>query len=245
MPTPDDPAASAAADNVTISPVEASKILRNLIAESYAVGAHTAKVAVGGGAKVTESLTALESATDWDAWQPGHIVASDLVADGGLQTLLDNAGITIKSAIDNAIDRVGNVLADGLAAGDSVDTIASSLSDAVSANAYMIADTESARAMETASQATYDANGIEQWQWLAEPDACPECLDNADNGPYDVGDGPDLPAHPLDRCASVPITGYETSDDSDTTDDDTDDTDQNNDSDTPDVSGSMSDDAGS
>ncbi len=198
-------AQSAAAMNVTVAQSSAAQILRDLIAESYMVGSHAAAQQISPDAQM-----AIGTALSWDDWTPGSIQASDLVANGGLQQLLEQAGITIKSAIDNGIDRVGNVLADGIARGDSVDTIATSLSDAVTANAYMIADTECCRAAETASQDTYEVNGISQWGWIAEDNACEDCLENADNGPYDVGtDDPSIPEHPLCRCASTAVTGYE------------------------------------
>ena len=200
----DDDAGAAASDNISISPSEVAAILRNLIADSYLVGSHVAAEQVGGGAKVIQSLESAAQAVDWATWEPGNVTAANLVADGGLQDLLDRAGITINSVIDNDIDHLGNVLAEGIARGDSADTLASSISDAVSSNAYMIADTECARAVSAASQATYAANGVGQWEWVAQDSACEICQGNKDDGPYDVGSGPDLPAHPICRCSDTP-----------------------------------------
>ena len=149
--------------------------------------------------------------TPYELWGDCTIVgwASD-EKEALFKLWLKNIAILIVFAEQAVIDRVGNVLADGIARGDSVDTIATSLSDAVTANAYMIADTECARAFESASQDTYEVNGISQWEWIAEDNACEDCLENADNGPYDVGtDDPSIPEHPLCRCASTAVTGYE------------------------------------
>ena len=202
--TSDDIGGAAASDNISISPSEVAAILRNLMADAYLVGSHVAAEQVGGGAKVVQSLESAASAISWDDWEPGNVTAANLVADGGLQDLLDRAGITINSVIDNDIDHLGNVLAEGIARGDSADALAGSISDAVSSNAYMIADTECARAVSSASQATYAANGVEQWEWIAQDSACPACLDNESSSPYDVGDGPDIPEHPICRCSSTP-----------------------------------------
>jgi 8-oxo-dGTP pyrophosphatase MutT (NUDIX family)/2'-5' RNA ligase len=200
-------AQSAAAMNVTVAQSSAAQILRDLIAESYAVGSHAAAQQISPDAQM-----AIGTALSWDDWVPGSIQAADLVANGGLQQLLERAGITIKSAIDNGIDRVGNVLADGLARGDTIETITGALQDAVSANAQMIAVTETCRAFATADQDTYAANGIEQWRWIPSDGSCDVCLEYADESadtPYDVGDGPDQPAHPNCSCTSVGVTGYE------------------------------------
>ena len=59
---------------------------------------------------------------------------------------------------------------------------------------------------------TYSSNGITQYEWLAEDTACDACLENASNGPYDVGsegpgdgDSPLMPEHPNCRCVYLPV----------------------------------------
>jgi 8-oxo-dGTP pyrophosphatase MutT (NUDIX family) len=205
----DDDASDAAAGDLTISPTQAAEILKQLVGDSVLAGSQAAVEQIGGGANLLQGLESAAQGIDWDTWQPGNAAAADLARDGGLQDLLDRAGITIQSVIDNSTTRLGNAIADGLASGDSADTIAGSISDLVSSNAYTVAVTESARATSAASMETYDANGIEQWDWDAEPNACPECDDNASNGPYDVGSGPTQPAHTSCRCDYQPVTGYE------------------------------------
>jgi hypothetical protein len=66
--------------------------------------------------------------------------------------------------------------------------------------AFMIADTETARAMTSASIDTYQENGVEQVDLLTfEP--CDECEELEDANPYDLDDAPDVPIHPSCRCA--------------------------------------------
>ena len=115
---------------------------------------------------------------------------------------------TIQGVQGTAMTRLGNVLADGIASGQSVDTIANSMSDIVAdpARAFVIANTETARSMTSATLSTYDQNGIGQWEWLSEDDACEICLDL--NGQvFDVGDSGDdtIPEHPSCRCVTLPV----------------------------------------
>jgi len=60
---------------------------------------------------------------------------------------------------------------------------------------------------ETAAQAAYAAGGVDQWNVeLDGPNPCVACQEAADNGPYDTGDGPDLPIHAMCECESAPVT---------------------------------------
>ena len=62
-------------------------------------------------------------------------------------------------------------------------------------------------AAEDGAQASYSAGGVDQWNLeLDSPDPCQECQDAAAAGPYDVGDGPDLPIHSRCECESTPVT---------------------------------------
>ena len=200
-------AAHEAMAHIAMDPKEARQILQWLYQDAYVAGAHTAADQIGHGATVAADLRGIEADIDWSTWEPGDAVAADLVSAGGLSDLLDQAGITIQSVEDSAMGRLENALADSLASGQSVDALARELSDIVSANADMIAQTETARAMSQATMNTYVSNGLEQYEWLAEDTACQVCQDNADHGPYDVSNQPDplQPAHPNCRCAYVPV----------------------------------------
>jgi SPP1 gp7 family putative phage head morphogenesis protein len=149
-----------------------------------------------------------------------NLTASDLLQEGGLRSLLDEAGLTIDSTTNTFLDSLGNMIADGLTSGDSTEEIASLLMDLgiVDSHALMIVETECSRAQAAATMLTYAANGVGQYNWLAEDSACPDCRSNADNGPYDVpfedmtddnydggGDNPTVPEHPWCRCVYLPV----------------------------------------
>ena len=210
-PTPAAAAATQAVSaNVKVNPAQAQQILRYLYGDSYLAGAHAAGVQLGRGAAVLPSLKDYIGKVDWEAWEPGDAVAGGFVADGGLADLLDAQGIgDIKSLIgdifDNALNRLGNTLADCITEGLGVDKTAAAIADQVDSNAYMIANTETARATSAATMDTYTENDVEQFNWLAEDDACPSCRDNADDGPYDVGGDPTQPEHPNCRCCYLPV----------------------------------------
>jgi 8-oxo-dGTP pyrophosphatase MutT (NUDIX family)/2'-5' RNA ligase len=156
------------------------------------------------------SLTRELPADYWSNWTPGWGEAAAQVADGGLRNLLDQAGITIQSVIDSRLDDLGNAIASGIQAGDGVDAIAQTLQGILSdpSRALMIANTETARSMSAQSMSDYRASGVQQIEWLAEDDACPDCQDNEDASPIGIDDtwpGGDLPPHPSCRCSLSPV----------------------------------------
>lgn len=145
-------------------------------------------------------------ASYWDSWTPGSADAAALLDDGGLADLLAQAGITIQDIAGTTLDRLGTLLANGAAAGDSVETISRSLMDLLDdpVRAMTIANTEVARAVSTASLDTYAENGIEQWDWVLSPGACDECEDMESDNPHDLSDD-HPPLHPNCRCAAAPV----------------------------------------
>ncbi len=191
--------ARAAASGIGQSPAQLRTLLQSMAGDATLAGIRSAMTQIPG-ATVPENLADLYDAVDWGSWTPGNAAAADVLSSAGLQGMLDQIGATLDGITQTNVERIGNTLADGIAAGDSVQSIGGDISDMVGddGRALIIANTETARAVSEASMSTYDANGITQYQWLAESDACPECSDNADNGPYDVGDDPDpsQPAHP-------------------------------------------------
>jgi SPP1 gp7 family putative phage head morphogenesis protein len=65
-----------------------------------------------------------------------------------------------------------------------------------------IARTEQLNVFRAASLENYKRFGIGQWEWLAQPDACEECL--SENGSiHDVDDIMDT--HPSCRCCELPV----------------------------------------
>ena len=207
-----EPEGKAAALTVLEGGKGSTDALRRLLAELYGdaglQGAHEAAHAAGG--QVVASLQGVTTQLPdsyWDAWQPGWGDAAAKVAGGGLKQLLDAADITIKGMTDSAIERVGNALAEALAAGDSYQDAAKAVREIVASKARseLIANTETCRAMTQAALDTYHENGIEQVSWQAEATACPACEANAGGGPYALDDAPTVPQHPGCRCNLLPI----------------------------------------
>ncbi len=206
MATPEqrDAARAWLADNLGVDSIDLVAAVSALLADGWLAGAHAA---AAGGLQVNAALASLNAATDWSSWQPGDVKAAQLLEDGGFRQILDDAGITIQGIIDTTYDRLGTALADGIASGDSIDSIAGDLFDIVGdpARAFRIADTEVARTMTQASIDTYQSSGVAEFEWLDSPDACPECVDLAGGGPYTVGSDDTPPAHTGCRCAVSPI----------------------------------------
>lgn len=167
-------------------------VLRQTIADGWLAGGMAANRQLG------------IAVPNWDTWEPGDVDAAIADADGGLAALLDQAGIGVKGIVGDALDGLGNQIADGLLGGDDVDTVASSLSDWASGfRAERIAHTEIARAQDAATQGVYQANGIDEFDVILSDGACDECVDVAESGPYPAGDQ-QVPVHPYCRCASSP-----------------------------------------
>lgn len=215
-PNPAARAAIEALEGAAASPTALEKVLTSLYGDSFLQGSHDA--AVASGASVVGSLAGTVDVLPdsyWDAWKPGHGDAAARVADGGLKDLLDKRDITIKGLTDTTIERIGNQIAEALARGDSYESAAKLIRDAVESapRADTIANTEYARAMTESSLATYREAGIEQLIWEAEEDACVECEENADAGPLAIDDewpNGDVPVHPNCRCAIAPVVDLST-----------------------------------
>lgn len=219
--------------NVTFDPIAAQAVLDYIYGDSAATGI----VAAGEQVDISSSLfdrfgqivKDILNNTNWQDWQPNENVAAQLVADDGIQTLLNNSGIdTIKSLndiMDNAMQRLGDAISQGLQAGLPMDDLATIIGpngeNIVTQNDQMIAVTESARAQSAATMQSYMDTGITQYEWIAEADACDKDTDSftscqtlADEGPYDVPDNlgdedPTQPNHPWCRCAYRPIVNEE------------------------------------
>lgn len=195
-PTPDQRAAAQAftAASLDLNLSQVTDALSAVYGDAWQAGSLSAEQAVNG------------LSVDWDTWEPGNLDAAIKLSDGGLQTLLTQAGQSIQGIQGTTLDRFGSLLAEGVLNGDSIDTIADSLFGFVNDpdRAYQIADTEVARAVQSASLDQYKSMGVVEADWLASPDACDDCQDYADGGPYTLDDFPDLPAHPSCRCSSAP-----------------------------------------
>jgi SPP1 gp7 family putative phage head morphogenesis protein len=174
------------------------------------------------GVLAAEALVAAAAAVvDWGGWTPGDANAARLLlgrsgTGDGLESLLNDSGVTIRSVAAGRLDAVGRVLAEGVENGDSPATIAEAIEGELTdpSRAEMIATTELARAMSAASLGTYLANGIEAVEWISAGDGrvCNPCQINVEAGPRRPGSffpsGESAPpGHPWCRCALVPVTG--------------------------------------
>lgn len=196
-------------------PMEAA--LREIHAIGWLLGDQSAKAhyAAARMSKAVDWQTALS--IDWNNWSPGNEAASLLVSPpGALASLLAKRKIEIKNIMDTTLDRIGTILADGLAVGSTSVTVAKEFIRAgiegIAENpsrALTIATTEMSAAMNTASVETYQDLSVEMVEWLGiEP--CEEiCLDN-DGQQVPIGDAfasgdTEPPAHPNCRCVILPV----------------------------------------
>jgi len=215
---------AAVKSNIRISPEDARRVLNYLWADAYVSGAHSATSQIGSAAAVPTAIAAAEREIDWEIWGPGESAAANLIRDGGLEILLEDSDVTIKGIFDTILDRLGNALAYGLDNGLPSSKIAENISTPdpvtgealVSDHAEMIAATETSRAQGQATMDTYIANGIEEFDWMAEDDACDKppgnnCKENEAEGPYEVSPLPDprIPQHPNCRCTYLPVVKVE------------------------------------
>ncbi|WP_413476796.1 minor capsid protein [Latilactobacillus fuchuensis] len=65
--------------------------------------------------------------------------------------------------------------------------------------------TETARVQDEAQRRSFEKNGIEYVMWVAEPDACENCIDiaNANDGIYPLAKAPGIPVHANCRCSKA------------------------------------------
>lgn len=169
----------------------------------------------GDGSTVGDGVAAQlagEQGTDWDSWTPGHPRAAELAGDQ-LAELLDDAGVTINSVAKHRFDDMAQILADGIARGDTADKLGKALEDVLQAPewARLVAETETTRAVSAAALQNYQRAGLTAATWAIGPDqrVCPICEANAAQGPVPLGErfssGDRFPpGHPRCRCALVP-----------------------------------------
>lgn len=198
---------SAAGDrmrNAASDPTQLNAAIRKAYADAYQAGQKTASDQTGRPIDSGTAIGASSSAIDWANWNPGNPEAALKAADGGLADLLNNAGIVVRGIQDTTIDRLGNILAQGLLDGTGAYDIARAMNDYLDdpARAEMIALTECNRAMTEAQLDEYQVQGFSAWEWIAYDGACDECAEN-DGQEFQPGDDAP-PAHPNCRCGTAP-----------------------------------------
>jgi len=142
----------------------------------------------------------------------------ELVDQAVIDDLEELAFGTVAGISESTHSMLADVLAQGAAQGNGVDTIARDVTntlrsewpDLTSGRARLIANTEINRAMSRATRDTYSRNGIERQEWITSGDGrvCPVCEANEAQGSVsaDFASGdPYPPAHPDCRCALIPV----------------------------------------
>ena len=149
-------------------------------------------------------MTDLARATDWASWTPGDPSAARKAADGGLRDLLDKYPDFVKGIGETTLDRIGNVIGDGLGQGLPISDVAARVNDFLDdpGRAFLIAQTESSRAMVSSQADQYQEQGWQQFDWIAYDGACDECGEMEDSNPHDFSDD-QPPGHPSCRCGIV------------------------------------------
>lgn len=183
--------------------------LASIYADGYVLGEKVAKSRLLGLLKKDAVST---NVVDWANWIPGNASAAALVnPQGGLKQLLDSRKISIADdVVRTKLDRIGTALASSLERGFSASQTAKSINEIINdpQHAMVISRTEMARSMSVASRETYEANNVEQVEWLV-ADGCDICQENADASPLPIdsefpsGDT-EPPAHPNCECAIAP-----------------------------------------
>lgn len=194
--------------DVSIDPVALEAIVAQIYGDGYLIGTHAAANVMGpNGPGAVAFLTGLEREIDWDTWKPGNPRAALRLADGGLRAMLNAAGQTIQGINKTTLDRIAVIIGQGIERGDANTTIQDAVRQYIRnpVRAEMIARTEVARAVTRASEDTYIQAGLTEWAWLIAPNACIICINNGAGGPYPLGGGPYMPAHPRCRCAMLPV----------------------------------------
>lgn len=175
--------------------------------EGYLVGDRSATSILTGGP------------VEWGGWTPGHPTAARrlLSADGrqvGLDLLLSQSEVPIKSIGANRLDDLAGVLADGLDAKQSPQSIAEAVEGLLDDPqwAEMVTLTELNRAQTAAAHDRYEEAGVQDTEWMTAFDerVCKICNGNEDAGPVPLGErfpsgdfGP--PGHPRCRCVPLPV----------------------------------------
>lgn len=206
-----DPAGWMTARNITaLNESKAVKVLTDLYLEAGWMGTVAGRLLTERARKTGKSVV---WDTDWSNWTPGQPDTASLLlgpngAGSGLQSLLDNAGITIKSIDQTRVDMLGTVLSQAVASGASVaqtaDAIRALLNDPT--RAEMIAHTEMTRATNAAQMDVYRFDGVTkvEWQTAGDDTVCDVCSFNEQMGPYPIDATPEPPEHPWCGCMLLP-----------------------------------------
>jgi len=177
-------------------------VLGQLWPEAWVLGQQAAQAVLTG------------AAVDWRGWTPGDHAAAEQIAGDGLQRLLADADIRIKSIAESRVNELADALEASLAsdvreiepyhkppgvysmqdvlpARNSIGDLAAKLENVLDnpARAKMVAHTEMARAQSAATLESYGQTGVRERSWLGAGDAkeCPVCDANEAQGAVPMG----------------------------------------------------------
>lgn len=172
------------------------KAVESMWANGYTSGTMAAQQSLGRTPTVSES--------GWKPYDNPQPPASDL----GWRSVMAGAGQVLSGIEGTMLDGIASVLDHGVKDGLSVDQLADGINGYLSdpSRAYMIAQTESAHMLTTASMNLYRAEGLTKFDLVVSDGACDICIGYAQNGPYDTYDDADglVPVHPRCRCSVAP-----------------------------------------
>jgi hypothetical protein len=215
-------AQSWAAINVQIDNSTLNEVFSKMYASGYAFGIEDAR---------TELSSSYQM--DWDSWKAGNPAAALLVdPPKGLETLLNQANVTIKGIDEKTLNDIGSSLAlslsDGLGARETAKALDRILDNP--ARSMVIARTETARALVQSNLSAYRDAGVTEIEWLVGDPEDEDCLMN-DGEIVTIGDAfasgdTEPPVHPNCVCDVAPVISNEPVD---TTDENVDNNDENTD----------------
>jgi hypothetical protein len=174
------------------------------------------------GQQSAEAVSADLADVNWASWTPGDVEAAVEVAGAGLRALLADQDITIQSIAESRLEELADVLAEFIGSDVairpelpaplppqfSVQMLADELENVLDnpSRAYMVAQSEIARAQGAAAEWVFRQMNIMQVQISTAADArvCERCAAAEAAGPRPVGTY-HLGLHPLCRCALIPV----------------------------------------
>ena len=195
-------------------------VLRGLWTDGFAVGTVASGVMLAHHGLVKDDepdLPQMSLSTDWGDWEPGDEEAAAAIvgANGGadLSALVEAGDFVLQGIEQTILQKVAEILIDGLKRGLSPAAIATSLRTVRDDPkwAYRVALTETTRAQSAATLSSYRRNGVPGKEWATANDqrVCGPCTVNQEVGAIGINDAfPDAnyapPGHVLCRCSLYP-----------------------------------------
>jgi 8-oxo-dGTP pyrophosphatase MutT (NUDIX family) len=181
-------------------------LLRRIYVEAYLQGAKEAADASRGALPPWMATLALPS-DYWDIWSPQQDRTVEQLAGGSLVGLLRQAAAWAAEVAKTEVTRIADAIAEGVAKGSPIAAVVAAakaiLNDAE--RAWLIAETEYARARGAGMYDVYRLNSVDGWNLITQPGACSVCVSIAEANPHPLTDTADLPPeHPRCRCVAAP-----------------------------------------